>query len=91
MLSQCFQDKNRTFVLKILFHHKIKKKFYFIDNFENNKIEEIKKKNKLNLIISKSGNTLETIVNSNVIIKKAIKNIFITEVLIKVSLIHFQE
>ena len=42
---------------------KIKKNFYFIDNFENNKIEEIKKKNKLNLIISKSGNTLETIVN----------------------------
>ncbi len=58
---------------------KIKKKFYFIDNFENNKIEEIKKKNKLNLIISKSGNTLETIVNSNVIINKAAKNIFITE------------
>ena len=58
---------------------KIKKKFYFIDNFENNKIEEIKKKNKLNLIISKSGNTLETIVNSNVIINKATKNIFITE------------
>ena len=58
---------------------KIKKKFYFIDNFENNKIKEIKKKNKLNLIISKSGNTLETIVNSNVIINKATKNIFITE------------
>ena len=59
--------------------NKIKKKFYFIDNFENNKIEEIKKKNRLNLIISKSGNTLETIVNSNVIINKATKNIFITE------------
>ena len=59
---------------------KIKKNFYFIDNFENNKIEEIKKKKyKLNLIISKSGNTLETIVNSNIIINKSTKNIFITE------------
>ncbi len=58
---------------------KIKKNFYFLDNFENNKIEEIKKKNKVNLIISKSGNTLETIANSNVIINKNTKNIFITE------------
>ena len=33
----------------------------------------------LNLIISKSGNTLETIVNSNIYIKKNQKNIFITE------------
>ena len=59
--------------------NKIKKNFYFLDNFENNKIREIKKKNNLNLIISKSGNTLETIVNSNVIINKKVKNIFITE------------
>ena len=58
---------------------KIKKKFFFLDNFEYNKIKEIKKKNKLNLIISKSGNTLETIVNSNIILNKKIKNIFITE------------
>ncbi len=45
---------------------KIKKKFYFFDNLdEKNKI--IKTKNKsLNLIISKSGNTLETIVNENI-------------------------
>ena len=57
----------------------IKKNFYFLYNFENNKIREIKKKNNLNLIISKSGNTLETIVNSNVIINKKVKNIFITE------------
>ena len=33
----------------------------------------------MNLIISKSGNTLETIVNSNAYIKKNEKNIFITE------------
>ena len=45
---------------------KIKKKFYFFDNLDSkNKI--IKTKNKsLNLIISKSGNTLETIVNENI-------------------------
>ena len=59
--------------------NKIKKNFFFLDNFENTKIKEIKKKSKLNLIISKSGNTLETIVNSNVIINKKVKNIFITE------------
>ena len=59
--------------------NKIKKNFFFLDNFENNKIQEIKKKNNLNLIISKSGNTLETIVNSNIIINKKVKNIFITE------------
>ena len=33
----------------------------------------------LNLIISKSGNTLETIANANVLIKKKEKNIIITE------------
>ena len=59
--------------------NKIKKNFFFLDNFENTKIKDIKKKSKLNLIISKSGNTLETIVNSNVIINKKVKNIFITE------------
>ena len=59
--------------------NKIKKNFFFLDNFENTKIKEIKKKSKLNLIISKSGNTLETIVNSNVIVNKKVKNIFITE------------
>ena len=59
--------------------NKIKSKFFFLDNFENNKIKEIKKRSKLNLIISKSGNTLETIVNSNVVLNKNVKNIFITE------------
>ena len=33
----------------------------------------------MNLIISKSGNTLETIVNTNLHLKKKNKNIFITE------------
>ena len=57
---------------------KIKKKFIFIDNlnaFENKKT----KKNLNNLIISKSGNTTETIVNTNILIKKNDKNLFITE------------
>ena len=31
------------------------------------------------MIISKSGNTIETIVNSNILIKNTDKNIFITE------------
>ena len=39
----------------------------------------IKKKKFTNLIISKSGNTIETIINSNILIKKNDKNIFITE------------
>ena len=33
----------------------------------------------MNLIVSKSGNTLETIINSNIFINKKDKNIFITE------------
>jgi len=58
--------------------HKIKKNFEFVDN-----LRAIQNKNKnkkyLNLIISKSGNTIETIVNFNILIKKQDKNIFITE------------
>ncbi len=57
---------------------KIKKNFIFVDNlnaFENKKV----KKNLNNLIISKSGNTTETIVNVNILIKKKDKNLFITE------------
>jgi len=37
------------------------------------------KKNTVNLVISKSGNTLETIINSNILIKNNSKNIIITE------------
>ena len=60
--------------------HKINKKFKFYNNLQNKNI--LKKKNKnVNLIISKSGNTLETIVNFNLILKnqKQNKNIIITE------------
>ena len=57
--------------------HKINKKLSFFDNLTIKKIN-INKKH-LNLIVSKSGNTLETIVNSNIFINKLDKNIFITE------------
>jgi len=58
--------------------HKIKKNFIFINNLNSKlKNSEIKIK-ATNIIISKSGNTLETIVNSNRLINNN-KNIFITE------------
>jgi len=57
---------------------KSKKKLYFFDNL-NPKINNYKDQKFLNLIISKSGNTLETIANSNILIKKKDRNIFITE------------
>ena len=57
--------------------HKIKKNFIFFDNLEAKRIKDNTKH--LNLIVSKSGNTLETIVNSNIFINKLDKNIFITE------------
>ena len=53
--------------------NRIKKKFLFIDNLQNYKNKE--KKRFTNLIVSKSGNTIETIVNSNILIKKKEKNI----------------
>ena len=58
--------------------HKIKKKFFFIDNLKIDNLEK-KGKNHNNLIISKSGNTIETIVNVNLLIKKQDQNILITE------------
>jgi len=57
---------------------KIKKKFIFIDNLNTSKNNQTKK-NLNNLIISKSGNTTETIVNANILIKKKDRNLFITE------------
>ena len=58
-------------------NHKIKKKLTFFDNLQANRKRDNKKY--LNLIVSKSGNTLETIVNSNIYINKTDENIFITE------------
>ena len=58
---------------------KIKKNFVFINNL-NPTIEKKKSfNNDVNIIISKSGNTLETILNSNLLIDKKINNIFLTE------------
>jgi len=57
---------------------KIKKNFFFINNLKIDNLEK-KKKNHNNLIISKSGNTMETIINVNLLIKKQDQNILITE------------
>ena len=59
--------------------NKIKKKFIFIDTLNVHENLKNNKKKILNLIISKSGSTLETIINTNVLIKSNQKNIFITE------------
>ena len=63
--------------------HKIKKKIYFFNNLDSAKIMNIKNNESLNkvlfIVISKSGNTVETISNflSLNIIKKKSKNIII--------------
>ena len=59
--------------------NKIKKKIIFLDDLNTKKLITNKKKKDLNLIISKSGNTLETITNVNFFVKKNQKTIFITE------------
>ena len=60
--------------------YKIKKKIFFFGNLQNFKISESKIK-RLNIIISKSGNTLETLSNLNLILtkQKKNKNLIITE------------
>ena len=60
--------------------HKIKKKFFFYNNLQNIRITKSNKK-RLNIIISKSGNTLETLSNLNLVLtkQKKNKNLIITE------------
>ena len=58
---------------------KIKKKLTFVNNLNTNADYFQDKNINLNLIISKSGNTLETITNANTLIKKRDSNIVITE------------
>ena len=58
--------------------NKTKKKFIFINNLKPILNKNEKNKKACNLIISKSGNTLETILNSSLLINKN-KNVFITE------------
>ena len=57
---------------------KIKKKIYFYNNIDSNKFLEKKKNKILNIIISKSGNTLETITNFSILNNKK-NNLFISE------------
>ena len=56
-------------------NHKIKKKFFFFNNLQKYKITKSNKK-RLNIIISKSGNTLETLSNLNLVLTKQKKNIY---------------
>jgi len=58
---------------------KIKRKLTFINNLNSNSDSFQDKNINLNLIISKSGNTLETIANANTLIKSKESNIVITE------------
>ena len=76
-------DKLRFFINKgdcsrmgILFTFSTMKNNQNLNNLQNQKND---KKNFLNLVVSKSGNTIETIVNSNILINKNDQNIFITE------------
>ena len=57
----------------------IKKEFNFYDNLSYKKRGHKNPKNNLKIIISKSGNTLETITNTNISAVKNQRNIFITE------------
>ena len=59
--------------------HKVKKKFIFIDNLDSENFSKRGNKDSLNLVISKSGNTLETITNVNFFLNKGKKNLFVTE------------
>ena len=58
---------------------KIKKKLTFVNNLNSNADYFLDKNINLNLIVTKSGNTLETIANANALIKSREKNIIITE------------
>ena len=57
---------------------RISKKFDFVNDLNILK-NQSSNRNFINLIISKSGNTLETISNANIYIKRKDKNIFITD------------
>ncbi len=65
------------------FQEKIKKEIYFLNDLDENKVKNLKKKENLSkvlfIIISKSGNTIETLSNTFLlnIIKKNSKNIIL--------------
>ena len=56
---------------QFMIFEKNKKKISFIENLKNN--NDIDNNKFLNLVVSKSGETVETIVNANIYIKKMIK------------------
>ena len=56
--------------------HKIKKKIKFFNNLQVREFKKNKVKN-INIIVSKSGNTLETITNHNLILTKEKKKKFV--------------
>ena len=58
--------------------NKVKKNFLFINDLDVS-IMNKKKEKYSNLIVSKSGETIETIVNLNILTNKSDKNLFITE------------
>ena len=58
---------------------KIKRKVSFIDNLISRKNDKFNNKDNINIVVSKSGNTLETIINTKIFVKKNQNNIFITE------------
>ena len=55
------------------FKHRIKKNFNFFDNLQAKKFVSSNEK-KINILVSKSGNTLETISNFNILRQKEKKN-----------------
>ena len=57
---------------------KIKKKFFFLDNLQS-KPKILSRKSFNNIVVSKSGNTIETIVNFNILVGKKDRNLVITE------------
>ena len=58
------------------FRKRIKKKLFFFDNLDENFHEQLKKnkylKNSLFVIVSKSGETIETIINLNIILSNIV-------------------
>ena len=65
--------------------HKIKKNFVFTDNLQVDLFKD--KKKYTNLIVSKSGNTIETIVNANIFIKKKIEIFLLQRIKIAIYLV----
>ena len=55
-------------------NHRIKKKFIFFNNLQNRNNFQLNNKKIFNIIVSKSGDTLETIINANKLTNQSIKN-----------------